>query len=177
MYIGLVRHFKVNCDIQFFMNSADFENWVVEYDISDVIKNDVKVDHISWNRCFSSDLPRAIRTSEAIYKGEIVTTALLREVPLCPIFKTKVKLPYFFWCISARVAWHFQHKSQFEIKKDTLERVDSFISSLDQESDDNIVIVCHGFYMKVLLKALKKNGFNGKHISSPKNGKLYVYKK
>ncbi len=177
MYIGLIRHFKVSCDKQLFMNSDDFEKWVIKYDISDIIENDVKVDHIIWNKCFSSDLPRAVRTSEAIYKGEIVTTVLLREVTLCPIFKTKIKLPYIFWCISARVAWHFQHRSQPEIKKATLKRVDSFISSLDPISNDNVLVVCHGFIMKVLLKALKKNGFNGAHINSPKNGKLYVYEK
>ena len=37
MYIGLVRHFKVDCDTQVFMTSDDFEQWVKQYDNSDII--------------------------------------------------------------------------------------------------------------------------------------------
>lgn len=39
MYIGLVRHFKVDCNAQKFMTSDEFEKWVIEYDSSDVIGN------------------------------------------------------------------------------------------------------------------------------------------
>jgi broad specificity phosphatase PhoE len=127
MYIGLIRHFKVDCDTQVFMTSDDFEKWVLRYDNSDIKKDIVEIEHVKWDKCFSSDLPRAIKTSETIFKGRIIKNKLLREVPLSPIFKTNIKLPYIFWCISGRFAWNFQHKSQIETKKDTRRRVNEIL--------------------------------------------------
>ena len=46
MYIGLVRHFKVDCDAQAFMTSRDFEKWVIKYDISCVIENKFETQNI-----------------------------------------------------------------------------------------------------------------------------------
>lgn len=177
MYIGLVRHFKVNCNAKAFMTSDDFEKWVIEYDNSDIIENKFEMENIKWDKCFSSDLPRAIKTSETIFKGEIIKTQLLREVPLSPVYKTNLKLPHRFWCIVARMAWSFQHKSQAETKKDTEKRINEFLNSSDKESDTNMLIVCHGFFMKILERELKRRGFSGQNISIPKNGKLYLYKK
>lgn len=180
MYIGLVRHFKVNCNAQTFMTSYDFENWVLAYDTSDVIENKFETENIKWNKCFSSDLLRAIKTSETIFEGEITKTHLLREVPLSPIYKTNLKLPHRFWCIVARIAWNFHHKSQAETRKDTQKRINEFLNSLDKELDTNILIVCHGFFMRIIERELKIRGFIGQNIPKipiPKNGKLYLYKK
>lgn len=116
MNIGLVRHFKVDCNAQTFMTSDDFEKWALEYDNSDTIENKFETQNIKWDKCFSSDLPRAIKTSETIFKGAIIKTQLLREVPLSPIYKTNLKLPHSLWCIAARVAWSLKHKSQTENK-------------------------------------------------------------
>ncbi|WP_315072524.1 phosphoglycerate mutase family protein [uncultured Clostridium sp.] len=177
MYIGLVRHFKVDCNAQAFMTSNDFEKWVIEYDNSSVMANEFETKNIEWDKCFSSDLSRAIKTSETIFKGEIIKTQLLREVPLSPICKTNFKLPHRFWCIAARMAWMFHHKSQAETKKDTEGRINEFLNSLDKELDTNILIVCHGFFMKNLERGLKRRGFSGQNISIPENGTLYLYKK
>ena len=177
MFIGLVRHFKVDSDTQIFMTSDDFEEWVLKYDNSDIKENKVEIEHIKWDKCLSSDLPRAVKTSETIFKGEIIKSKLLREVPLSPIFKTNIKLPYLFWCITGRLAWNFQHKSQIETKNDTQMRANEFLDYLNNESDSNILIVCHGFFMRVLQNELKRRGFSGQNIRNPKNGALYLYKK
>lgn len=68
MYIGLVRHFKVDCDAQVFMASNDFEKWVIKYDDSGVIENKFETQNVKWDKCFSSDLPRAIKTAQTILK-------------------------------------------------------------------------------------------------------------
>ena len=178
MYIGLVRHFKVDCNAQAFMTSDDFEKWVMEYDNSDVIENKFETKNIKWDKCFSSDLPRAIKTSETIFNGEIIKTKLLREVPLSPICKTNLKLAHRFWCVVARMAWSFHHKSQSETKKDTQKRINDFLNSFDKELDCNILIVCHGFFIKMLEREIKRRGFRGGNILIfPKSGTLYVYKK
>jgi hypothetical protein len=46
------------------MTSNDFEKWVIKYDISGIIENKFETQNIKWDKCFSSDLPRAIKTSE-----------------------------------------------------------------------------------------------------------------
>lgn len=177
MNIGLVRHFKVNCDVNTFMTSNDFEEWVKKYDNSDVIENKFEVlENINWNKCFSSDLLRAIKTAKTIFKGEIIESRLLREVPMSSIFKTNLKLPYVFWCITSRLAWILKHKSQSESKVDTERRVNAFLNSIDKYSNDNILIVCHGFYMHTFQKELKRRGFSGKSVKRPRNGTLYLYK-
>jgi broad specificity phosphatase PhoE len=175
-----VRHFKVNCNAKAFMTSDDFEKWVIEYDNSDIIENKFETENIKWDKCFSSDLPRAIRTSEIIFNGEIIKNQLLREVPLSPIYKTNLKLSHGFWCIAARIAWNFQHKSQEETKKGTQKRINEFLNSLSKELNANVLIVCHGFFMKMLERELKIRGFkrqNRHNILTPKNGTLYLYKK
>jgi len=103
----------------------------------------------------------------------------LREVPLSPIYKTNLKLPHRFWCIVARIAWSFQHKSQAETKKDTQKRINEFLHSLDKKLDSNMLIVCHAFFMIILERELKRRGFRRQNISIsiPKNGTLYLYKK
>jgi broad specificity phosphatase PhoE len=177
MNIGLIRHFKVDCDKILFMTSDEFEALVRKYDEDDIIENDIDLGNIKWNKCFSSDLYRAVKTAESIFKEEIRKTHLLREVPISPIFKSNAKLPYIFWAISGRCAWFFGNKSQKESRKDTEKRIDEFLSNIDLDSNENILIVCHGFFMNTLQKKLKNRGFKGKVIKRPKNGTLYLYTK
>ncbi|NNU77841.1 histidine phosphatase family protein [Clostridium estertheticum] len=66
---------------------------------------------------------------------------------------------------------------QIENKKDTQKRVNEFLDSIKDESSNNILIVCHGFFMNTLQKELKSRGFTGRTIRTPKNGTLYLYKK
>lgn len=177
MNIGLVRHYKVSCYTKMFMTSNDFKHWLNQYDLSDIIENKFEHGNVIWHKCYSSDLSRATKTSKSIFTGEIIETQLLREVPIAPIFNTNIKIPYIFWCISARIAWLFQHKSQIENKKDTQKRANEFLDSIKIESNNNILIVCHGFFMNTLQKELKSRGFIGKNIKHPKNGLLYLYEK
>jgi broad specificity phosphatase PhoE len=177
MNIGLVRHFKVNCYTNMFMTSSDFEQWVKQYNSSDITQNKFEIGNIKWHKCFSSDLSRSIKTSKTIYTGDIIKTELLREVPISPIYKTNLKLPYVFWCMSGRFAWLFHHKSQIETKKDTQRRAKEFLDSLENESNHNILVVCHGFFMRALQKELKRKGFKGQNVKRPKNGTLYLYEK
>lgn len=177
MNIGLVRHFKVNCDVSFLMTANEFIEWVKKYDNSNVVENEFTSENIKWDKCFSSDLRRATRTSERIFSGDIIKTQLLREVPIAPICKTNLKLPYIFWCISGRVAWFLQHKSQVEKKRDTLKRVNKFLDVIQEESNINILVVCHGFLISILQKEIKKRGFEGQKVRRPKNGRLYLFAK
>jgi broad specificity phosphatase PhoE len=179
MKIGLIRHFKVNYQKKLFMTSKQFKQWEENYNTSEVIKNDVELMGIKWDKCYSSTLIRAIITAQHVYKDEIVQNDLIRETIIDPIFKSNLKLPYWFWAVSGRLAWYFNHKSQEENKTITKAKkfVDLLLDEIQKESKENILIVTHGFFMYSLQKELKKRGFIGKLITSPKNGILYLYEK
>jgi len=181
MRIGLIRHFKVNYHKNFFMTSKQFKEWEETYNKSDVIKKDVELMGIKWDKCYSSTLIRAFVTAQHVYKDNIVKNDLIRETIIDPIFKSNFKLPYWFWAVSGRFAWYFNHKSQEENKTITKDKVRKFVDLMENEAKiegtENILIITHGFFMYSLQKELKKRGFIGKLIMSPKNGILYLYKK
>lgn len=177
MKIGLMRHFKVDSIPPKFMASKDFIEWVHSYDSADIIANEVNMPNIEWNKCYSSDLPRAVKTAQAIFRGEILITEQLREVPLAPVFGTSVKLHYMFWNVIGRIAWLFSHKSQAEGKRETQVRIREFLDSIKNEEALNILIVCHGFLMNFLQRELSKRGFKGSASRNIRNGKLYLFEK
>lgn len=181
MRIGLIRHFKVNCRKKFFMTSKEFKDWEESYNNSDITRNNVELMNIKWDKCYSSTLMRAVKTAEDVYKGDIVKEDLIRETIIDPIFKSNLKLPYWFWAISARLAWYFNHSSQKENKRITVKKTKEFVdileSNAEKEGSQNILIITHGFFMYSLQKELKKRGFIGKLIRTPKNGTLYLYKR
>lgn len=181
MNIGLIRHFKVDYHKKLFMTSKQFKEWEEKYNTSGVIKKDVELMGIKWDKCYSSTLIRAIITAQHVYKEEIVQNDLIRETIIDPIFQTDLRLPYWFWAVSGRIAWYFNHKSQEENRVITRHKAEKFADILleeaEKEGNKNILIVTHGFFMYSLQKELKKRGFKGKLITSPKNGILYLYEK
>jgi broad specificity phosphatase PhoE len=163
------------------MTSKEFKIWEENYNIRGVIRKDVELMGINWDKCYSSTLIRAITTAQHVYNDNIIQNDLIRETIIDPIFKSNLKLPYWFWAIGGRIAWYFNHKSQQENKSITREKAEKFVdlllSEAIKEGTENILIVTHGFFMYSLQKELKKRGFRGKLIYSPKNGTLYLYKK
>jgi broad specificity phosphatase PhoE len=163
------------------MTSKEFKEWEENYNTSEVIEKDVDLSGIKWDKCYCSTLIRAIKTARYVYKGEIVQNDLIRETIIDPVFKTNKKLPYWFWAVGGRFAWYFNHKSQVENKNITIDKAEKFVEMLlaeaKRDDKENILIVTHGFFMYSLQKELKKRGFIGKLITSPKNGVLYLYEK
>jgi len=174
MKIGIVRHFKVNCPIPKFMNSDDFIEYQRNYDIESVIENEVCLDENMWPVCYCSTLPRAITTAERIYHGNIIKTDLLREVPMSPSRSIKHKIPGVWWNADARFAWFRNHKSQKEGAPETKKRVNKFLELVDFESNQNVLIVSHGFICFTLVRTLRKRGFVGKVPVHIRNGQLYI---
>lgn len=178
MRIGLVRHFKVDYKAKGMMSSRDFEEYVTNYDNSSVIENKIDLDcNIIWDKCYCSNLKRAVITAKSIYDKELEITDLLREVKMYPVKNNKLKIPSFLWSISSRIAWKLNHASQLETETDTKKRAKEFISKLDLNSDENILIVSHGFFLITLVNELKSLGFKGKVPRKMKNGHLYVLQK
>jgi broad specificity phosphatase PhoE len=176
MIIGLVRHFKV--DLPFLpkrYNADEFNKQMLDYDSAPVIIREVEMDGHEWDVCYCSNLPRAVTTAENIYNKELIKTELLREVPLRAFTNRKINLPTFFWHVGGRIAWRRNGKSQPETFLETKKRINEMFDIISACGYSKILLVTHGFFMRLFTAELKKKGFNGEIDVSPRNGKLYVF--
>jgi len=175
MRIGLLRHFKVNCPHKKMMTSKEFREWSEKYEVSKVIKKKVEMYGNEWGICYASDLPRAVTTANEVYSGNVLIDKLLREVDNAPFIHTeRIKLPFELWHLCGRLAWYFKSKSQPENRIETGKRINQFLDRIDW-SQENILIVFHGFMLYNFQKELRKRGFTGAKLKLVKNGVLYEY--
>ena len=178
MIISLVRHFKVDLPPQkIFINSEDFRQSMEDYDSSPVIKKEININPNDWGKCYTSTMQRAVTTAKAIYPGEIILCDDIREVQMYPRFKSNLRFPSISWGILARIGWYRSHQSQAEDKNHTKNRIDKFFNTITVNNEDNILVVTHVFFMRLLAARLKKEGFEGKCDLIPKNGAMYIFKK
>ncbi len=175
MRIGLVRHFEVDCSHKCLLSAEEFQEWVGQYDRSPIRIANMPVEAYNWGKCYCSNLPRAIETAQYIYGGVISETALIREVPIMPVFRSNIKLPHAFWMIVGRIAWFLSHPSQPETIKQTKDKVERFISDIIAESEASVLIVTHGFLMIQIQKELNNMGFVGDSFKRARYGKTYIF--
>ena len=65
-----------------------------------------------------------------------------------------------------RLQWYFNGSRQKERRVDTVERCKKIIRELESKNEDCIVVT-HGFFMRLLIKCLKLQGY---HVSNNKMG-------
>jgi len=179
MKIGLVRHFKVKHELRWSrrFTPRELRQWFEEYDAADVEPGEVALQGISWQRCLSSDMPRAAQTATGIFPGPVEQTPRLREVPGLPIFQAEVRLPMWLWALLVPLAWKLRHPSQSESREQVEQRVREALEEA-LRTDGNVLIVSHGVLMRFLRAELLRRGFRGPKISRrPPNGALYVFEK
>jgi broad specificity phosphatase PhoE len=179
MKVGLVRHFKVKKDFpkKLFISQNELCKWFEEYDHCDIEVGKVDLYDTKWNRCFSSDLTRAVKTAETIHNGKIIKLVDLREIKSSPIFKWNLKLPFLLWIIFVRIAWAIKHRSQPESMADIRKRISSALDKIFSQSEEDVLIVSHAALMIFMRKELVKRGFKGPKVGTPQNGKLYIFEK
>lgn len=175
MRIGLLRHFEVDCSHTYMLSGGEFQEWVRQYDSSPIKVTAMPETKYNWEKCYCSDLPRAIKTAQHVYQGIVIKTALIREVPIAPVFILRMDLPHIFWLIAGRIAWWLSHSSQPETVKQTRDRVRRFVSELMLEPEKSILVVTHGFLMPLIQKELNNNGFIGERSRRAKCGRIYVF--
>ncbi len=175
MKLGLVRHFKVDQTIdEKYLTPEKFDTAIKEYDLCSVIPNGLEINSSEWDICYCSSLPRAITTAETIYNKEIIKTNLIVEVPISSFTKRNIKLPLFIWHLTARIAWYKSHHSQTEDIHATKQRIEEFYKLISNSRHENVLVVAHGYFLKVFYEVMKKKGYRGDVELNIKNGKLYV---
>lgn len=165
--IYLVRHFKVNDTKKCWMSSTQFEQWVEDYDTYEL--DYASVDFPNVKKIYTSTCKRAIKTAD-FFESTYQTSDLLVEVNAKAFMQTSLLLPKWLWLFIARIQWYF-NASKGENRIDTIQRIEQFFNECNLNQD--ILIISHGFVMKIILKVLKKHGFDGDKTFIPRNGKMY----
>jgi broad specificity phosphatase PhoE len=175
MKIGLVRHFKVkhNPPKKLLLSSAELTQWFNGYREAEIEPKAVDLRGVTWGKCFSSPLKRAIETADAIFNGEIKQVDALKELDLLPLMYKKLRLPLIAWAILIRM----KSLSPNSITNEFGNQIQAFVEELLLDNDKNVLIVSHGFVMMFLQKELLKRGFRGDGFKTPSNGKVYVFEK
>ena len=71
---------------------------------------------------------------------------------------TERKLPLFIWYFFGRLQWLRNDERQAEIRRDTVQRAQTAIDRCEAEGRD-CILVTHGFFLKILMRELKKRGY------------------
>lgn len=166
MKIVIIRHAQVNYKWKFLYNSEDFNKACHEYDISEI--HDLKKYGIETsNKIYISEFSRTYDTAKLIFgEKSFIKMNLFNEVTLNAFTHRAFVLPIAMWNVLGRIQWYINSKKQLETRNQTYERARKAIDFLEEKNED-CFIVCHGFYMRVLLNELKLRGYTGDYL---KNG-------
>ncbi len=175
MKIGLIRHFPVKHPfLKGWVRQSEMLNWFNAYNSAPVKESAIEISP-DWQRCYSSQLPRAVTTATLIFSGHVEQSEFLNEPGPFKIFKKDVRLPFLAWAILIRWAihrsWSKTHgRAGIEI------RIRQFMQQVKNE-DENILIVSHALVMEILSNYLIQQGFRGRKLTNPKNGVLHIFDK
>jgi len=177
MKIGLIRHGKVQHRDPFLTTAEEFEASRKKYYEASIETFKLTISPEAFPVCYVSSLKRTQDTAKIIYTGNFITTPELIEIPNRAFFLVHVRIPTFIRSAGGRIAWFINSKKVPETRKDSNERAAKFLDSMLKETDKDVLLVTHGFFMKSLSHELKKRNFKGHLPFSVPNVKLYVFER
>ena len=157
--ITIYRHAKPIVSQDEIICGKDYPDWVSRYNDSDIIppkKALPKEDFV-----FTSKIKRSIKTGEAISK-KIEENKLFNEAEVPLIRFPRLKRKASFWVVISRILWLCGISTKCESYRKTKKRVNAAIEFIDSylETNDEIIIVGHGFINSMLKKQLLKNAWH-----------------
>lgn len=141
-------------------NSITYDLACNKYDRCSIISRTKEVFEVDHTKTvYISELSRTYETACKLFGNKnFIKTGLLNEVPIKSFTDTKNMYPLWLWNLVGRFQWFLQNKRQPEGKKDTIIRAREMIGFLEENKEDCYMIT-HGFYMRTLVKELKKQGY------------------
>lgn len=157
LIITLIRHAKVNYEFKKYYHYFEFDKACTEYDNSSVLRG---IEHRTIvNTVYVSSMTRTHDTSKLLFPNKIpIENKLFDEVPIQSFASLPFPLPTALWFGIGRLQWLFSSKRQPEGKDDTKIRVQKAVDIL-VANDEDVVLISHGLFMRLLVKELKKRGF------------------
>lgn len=158
----MIRHGKVDMSWDKKYNSAAYDLACDKYDECPIASKEYsKID--DTKTVYISELSRTYETACRLFnKNDFIKTSLLNEVPLKSFKDTTIMYPLWVWNFVGRFQWFLQSGRQAESKNETVIRAKKMIELLEKHQED-CYLITHGFYMKVLIKELKKQGYKIKN--------------
>ena len=165
MKITAIRHAQVDMLWEKSYTSAGFDKACCEYDERPVLAEaGTKVFHDD-RPVYVSTLKRTGETAKLLFGDrEVIATPLLNEVPLRSFKDTEKSYPLAVWNAAGRLQWFTDHARQKETRRETRERAGQLIRMLMKQGEDCILIT-HGWFLQVLVRELKRAGFEVKRGS------------
>lgn len=162
MKIIIIRHEKVDMEWAAKYNSASFQADCDKYDRCSVVKDPVQTIDVDADK-YSIYISELIRTYETACKlfgrKDFIKTELLNEVPMRPYKDSDRQIRRQIWNLFGRLQWLWQNRHQPEVRCDSEKRADALIDMLENKGND-CYLVTHGFYMRTIVKMLKKRGYS-----------------
>jgi broad specificity phosphatase PhoE len=169
MIVTLMRHYKVNYSWKASYTPEEYRNAMREYDTADILDQS-EVFTEDYQQIIISALPRTRATLKYL-KGDAkyISTALLDEVSMEPFSDIPKQYSLMRLNVMARVQWMLNSTRQVETRKASIERARTFIRDY-LNTNENCLIIGHGFFLRILSREMLKYGFTGNPIGYIKNG-------
>ena len=160
MKIIMIRHEQVNMSWRKKYNSITFDQACAQYDKAPIVSSHEGCPtEKSGEEVYISELSRTYETANLLFdRQDFYKTALLNEVPLRSFKDTDREYPLWLWFFMGRFQWFLQNKRQPECRKESGRRAEELIQLLEKRGAD-CCLVTHGFYLKTLIRELKKKGY------------------
>jgi len=167
--IYLLRHFRVKDRQKAWLTGKEFDQWVDAYDKMELEYLNIELP--SFDTCLVSPQNRAICSAKHLDIAYTIESKL-HEVEPKLFWQSKWKLSKNIWLTLGRLLWLF-NLAQKEGRDDTHTRAKDVVTMLQKSPHQNILILSHGFFIKILARELSKEGFVGELDIKPQNGKIY----
>ncbi len=159
MKVVIIRHGKVNMRWKNWYTSKQYDRACANYNLAEIVSIGGLPKCVASADIYISTLKRSRQTAEQLFgDGGFMETDLLNEVPLSSFCNCNIPLPLWIWNVMGRLQWLWQSRRQKEKRTDTQKRARQLISEL-LEKERDCVLVSHGFFMRTLVRELKKQGF------------------
>jgi len=158
--IILFRHAKVDIRCTKWLTSRELSDCLIKYDNANVIFRDV--DKINIQNIFyasdiviSSELKRSILSAKYFSDNIYLIDKNFNEVEL-PVLHLPFKLNFTTWVVFLRLLWFLGYSKECESYKDAKVRAKKAAKILINLSEkyNNIILVGHGVFNRLLLKEL-----------------------
>ena len=142
-------------------DSVAYDRACSEYDSSNIVQAGLNESDIECASIYVSKLNRSWETAGILFPDREYIEANIGEVPLKSYKDSSSLKPLWVWNFLGRFQWYFNNRRQDEVKAETVARCEQVINKLSAKGDD-CVLVTHGFFMRTLVKCLKKQGYHVK---------------
>ena len=162
MRILMIRHAKVDMPWKKKYNAQEYDQAWRQYDECDILPAEKRMEVYPGAKVFVSSLKRTHQTAQQYLgvRDYTVPEHLLDEVPLRSFADVRRRFPRHMMDAVAQLQWLLSSKRQPERRGMTRERAERMIDCLEEQGDGDYVLVTHGFFVRMLVAALRRWGYS-----------------